>query len=243
VNYAGTAISPDSGTNWISFLSPSSGTSVTLTNVLDSHGSATDYSITFVTSEGWDIYKDESLGNPNPLNLMSDYLFKGPYDITVSNLPPGEYNLYVYAHGDQSNQVATITVDADNGGDSGATTGYGEWRNIYQANAVSNSYLSLSATVPSSGILKFSSSDYLNGFQLRRVTTGVGPINIQSISVAGGMVNINWTSDTGAGYSIEHKTSLTGGSWTEVTNVTSSGANSTVVPASGAEQEFFRVSK
>lgn len=243
--YAGTAISSDIGTQWIQLYSPeSAGSSVTLTNVNDSQGNATEYDITVMTSEGWNIYTDATLGVPNPEGLMSDYLYQGPYIVTISDLPPGDYNLYVYAHGDQSDQVATITVDAANGGDSGSTTALGEYRNIYQTEVIAegNSYVSLSATVSGSGTLSFSSSDYLNGFQLQRVVSTVGPINITGIDVSGGTTTIHWTGDAAGGYSIERKLGLPYGSWSVVTNnITSVGSNSTDVPNSGADAEFYRV--
>lgn len=243
--YAGTAISTGSGTEWIQFYSPT-GTvsSVSLTNVVDAGGNATDYDISILTSEGWNIYTDVSLGNPNPTNLMADYLYQGPYIITVSNLPPGDYNLYVYAHGDQSNQVSTITVDAANGGDTGATTGLGEYRNIYQTAVVAegNSYVSLTATVSGSGTLAFSTSDFLNGFQLQRVT--IAPIVISGITVSGGTASISWSSEPGTGYSIDGSPSLAVPSWTsKVGPITSVGSQTTDVSVSGDDVEFFRISK
>ena len=242
--YSGTAISSDTGTHW-NYITPSS--DVTIENAKDSQGNTTDYSIT-IGGGDFAIYQSltnlvSGSGEPNPQGLMAEYLHHGPYTVTVSNLPPGEYNLYVYAHGDTTNQASTVSLDLANGGASGATTDVGEFRNIYQANAESNSYVKVAGTVGGEGTFIFTTGTYLNGFQLQRVATGVGPINIQSISVIDGMVNLYWTADAGSGYSIEHASSMTGTSWSEVTNVTSVGVNDTMVPASGDAQEFFRISK
>jgi autotransporter-associated beta strand protein len=169
-NYTGTAVAPDVGTYWNSFVVPAA-PSLTLTGVRDSSNNITSASITIRRNSGsnfssWD--NSGGGGNPNPVALMRDYLFSGPYTVTVSNLPVGLYDLYVYAHGDNTGQASAVTVNAANGGAGGSTTDVGEYRNIYQTGAEGNSYLRLSGNVGAAGVFSFT-ADYLNGFQLRSV--------------------------------------------------------------------------
>lgn len=182
-NYSGTAIAPDSGTYWNSFVPPAA-SSLTLNGVRDSGGNVTTASITLTRNSGanfssWD--NSGGGGNPNPLALMRDYLFSGPYTVTVSNLPAGIYDLYVYAHGDNTGQATAVTVNAANGGVSGTTTDMGEYRNIYQAGAEENSYLRLSGFVGNSGVFSFT-ANYLNGFQLKS-ECNANPIAAQPTNV------------------------------------------------------------
>jgi pectin methylesterase-like acyl-CoA thioesterase len=167
-HYTGTAIAPDVGTYWNSFVVPAA-PSMTLTGLRDSSNNASSTSITISRNSGssfsvWD--GSGANGNPNPFGLMRDYLFSGPYTATVSNLPAGTYHLFVYAHGDNTGQASSVAVAAGNGGASGDTTDTGEYRNIYQAGALGNSYLKLLGTVSGSGVFTFTST-YLNGFQLQ----------------------------------------------------------------------------
>lgn len=165
-SYTGTAAAPGDGTIW-NAISAQSTSSFTLSNVLDSKGKSTPHDVT-ISSSGGDIksWSNSTLGNPNPSALMSDYLFGHTYTVTISELPVGNYFLYVYAHGDQANQNSTVTVAAANGGGSGTTATTGtEYRNLYTAGAESYSYLKFQPTVGAAGTLSFTSS-YLNGFQL-----------------------------------------------------------------------------
>jgi pectin methylesterase-like acyl-CoA thioesterase len=165
-SYSGTAAAPGDGTVW-NLISAQSTSSFTLANVLDSKGKTTPQDVT-ISSSGGDIrsWNNTTLGNPNPSALMSDYLFGHTYTVTVSELPAGNYFLYVYAHGDQANQNSTVTVAAANGGGSGTTATTGtEYRNLSTAGALGYSFLKFQPTVGASGTLSFTTT-YLNGFQL-----------------------------------------------------------------------------
>lgn len=179
-SYTGTAAAPDTGTFW-NAISSQSTSSFTLSNVRDSGGRTTIYDVT-ISSSGGDIrtWNDTSLGNPNPSALMSDYTWGHTYTVTLSELPAGNYFLYVYAHGDQANQNSTVTVAAANGGASGTTGATGtEYRNLSTTGAEGYSYLRFATTVGASGTLSFSAV-YLNGFQLMEypkpvITTDLPP--------------------------------------------------------------------
>jgi pectin methylesterase-like acyl-CoA thioesterase len=165
-NYSGTAAAPGSGTVWNKITSQST-PSVTLSNVLDSTGKTTTYSVT-LASDGGDIrtYSNSSLGNPTPVDLMSDYLWGHTYTATLSGLPSGNYFLYVYAHGDQASQSSTVTLNAANGGGSGTTGSSGsDYLNLTVSGAEGYSYLRFPASVGAAGTLSFTTT-YLNGFQL-----------------------------------------------------------------------------
>jgi polygalacturonase len=179
-HYAGTAIASDTGTTWNSFVVPTGVSTYTLNNVVNSQGGATTSSITFARGSSFSVYDDASAadGNPNPVALMEDYLFGGNYSVTVSNLSQGTYSLFTYAHGNASGQSSPVALNVTNGGASGSTTDYGQFRNIYQTNAAGNSYVALTGIVGASGTFGFT-VNYLNGFQLQLLTSPIviGPTN------------------------------------------------------------------
>ncbi len=83
----------------------------------------------------------------------------------------------------------------------------------------------------------------INAYVLRQ-TTASGPTvapNISSFSIAGGSATLTWDSETGVNYGVMSKSSLTGGTWTEVTNVPGAGASSMATIPAGSSQEFFRI--
>lgn len=164
--YTGTAASPDTGTVW-NGIGAQSTSSVTLSNVLDSKGKSTAYSVTLASSgSGISTFNNTTLGNPTPVALMGDYAFGNTYTVTLAGLPVGNYFLYVYAHGDQANQNSTVTVAAANGGATGTTATTGtDYRNLTVTGAQGYSYLKLQASVGATGTLVFTTT-YLNGFQL-----------------------------------------------------------------------------
>lgn len=169
-NFSGTAAAPDTGIFWNSFTSPATNT-ITLVDVKNSAGTATVVDITFTRMNGGNFssWNDAiaTNGNPNPVALMQDYIYGSPYQITISSLTPGAYALYAFAHGNVANQVSTVTLGTANGGASGTTGSSGtEWRNIHATNAPGYSYLLLIGIVGPDGVLSFTSSAYLNGFQL-----------------------------------------------------------------------------
>lgn len=167
VPYSGTAAASDTGTVW-NTISSQAGKSITMTDVMASNGSPTPYDVSVsTTGASISVYNNTTLGNPNPLNLMSDYAFGGTYTVTLSDLPAGNYQLFVYAHGDQANQGSTVTIDASNGGGSAVagTTG-DQYRNIQTTGAEGYSYLKFDPLVGPSGTLVFTVANYINGFQL-----------------------------------------------------------------------------
>ena len=165
--HASTAAAPLVGRVWNNIAAQST-SSHTLNNVIGANGTPTTCDVT-VSSSGATIkaWNETTLGNPNPSALMSDYLYGNAYTVTVTDLPPGSYQLYVYAHGDAVAQGSTVTVHADNGGGSATagTTGI-EYRNLSTAGAEGYSYLKFQPVVGASGTLVFTASAYLNGFQL-----------------------------------------------------------------------------
>lgn len=198
--YTGTAAAPDTGTVW-NLIAGQSTNTYTLNNVQSSTGTATPYDVT-IASSGTTIktYLQASLGNPDPLNLMSDYSYGNTHTVTVSSLNPGNYFLYAYAHGDQATQNSTVTLNAANGGATGTTGNTGtEYRNIQTAGAEGYSYLKLPVTVGAAGTLSFTCV-YLNGFQV--IEHPVPTITAEPASnpgaVTGGSCNLTVTA-TGDG--------------------------------------------
>jgi pectin methylesterase-like acyl-CoA thioesterase len=173
--YSGTAIAPDAGNYWNSFVTPAA-SSLTLTSVRDSANNLITSTITISRNGGanfnvWD--NSGGGGNPNPVGLMRDYLYGATHTITVSNLPAGLYHLFAYAHGDNTGQASTVTVNAANGGGSGTTSDVGEYRNIYQAGAQGSAYVKLPGTVGAAGTFIFTAGNYVNGFQLQQLSAPV----------------------------------------------------------------------
>ncbi len=170
--HSGTAAAPDSGTVWNIFPEMSE-MSHTLTDVASTTGASTpvDVAVTTTSGDGFKVYTQGSLGNPNPVGLMGDYAYGGTFSVTVSDLPEGSYQLYVYAHGDQADQGSLVTISAANGGGS-ATAGQtgSQYRNLETSGAEGYSYLRFDPVVGVDGTLEFTvgsgTSGYFNGFQL-----------------------------------------------------------------------------
>ncbi|MEY4487847.1 MAG: hypothetical protein RIQ79_355 [Verrucomicrobiota bacterium] len=169
-NYTGLAVAPGSGTTWNSFVS---GGTNALANIADSTGVATTTGVAITSSGGFSQWNNTgaSFGTPNPALLMQDYLFGNTYTVTVTSLPQGTYQLYVYAHGDVDNQTSTITLGASNGGGTKFTTtsGGNTFRDAFAAGAEGIAYVKFAPTVSATGTLQFSVGPYLNGFQLVQV--------------------------------------------------------------------------
>jgi len=166
-NYSGVGVAPDTGTVWNSLVAPTAA-SFTQNNLSDSAGNSTASAVTITRNNGQTIktWDDATAGNPNPADLMREYLYQGPYTVTLTNLAPGAYTLYVFAHGNNTGQNSTITLDAANGGAGGTTIDTGGYRDILQPGAAGSTYLALGGTVGASGIFTFTTSSHLNGFQL-----------------------------------------------------------------------------
>jgi pectin methylesterase-like acyl-CoA thioesterase len=195
-NYSGTAIAPDSGNYWNSFVTPAA-SSLTLTSVRDSANNLITSTITIARNGGANFSSFDNSGgggNPNPAGLMRDYLYGATHTITVSNLPAGLYHLFAYAHGDNTGQASTVTVNAANGGGSGTTSDVGEYRNIYQAGAQGSAYVKLPGTVGAAGTFVFTAGNYVNGFQLQQLSApGISGLTNQTV-IAGTTAVLNPTS-------------------------------------------------
>lgn len=185
--YSGPGVAPDQGDFWNAVSARNRTGTITLTDVFDSRGNPTMSDI--VVSNAADstngplyAYSTAANSNAQPPALMEDYLFRGPYAVQVTDLEPGDYELYVFAHGDQPNQSSTVSLDAANGGATGTTGSTGtEVRNIFTANAEGYAYLRLAGSVGDGATsLGFSTSGYLNGFQLVRLSTEI------AFDIAGG---------------------------------------------------------
>ena len=166
-NFSGTAVAPDSGAVWNSLIAPTAAT-FTQNNLSTSAGIATATSVTITRNNGqviktWD---DSTVGKPNPVGLMREYLYQGPYTVTLNNLAAGTYTLYVFAHGNNTGQNSTITLDVAQGGASGTTIDTGDYRDILQPGAAGTTYLALTGSVGVTGTFTFTTSSHLNGFQL-----------------------------------------------------------------------------
>jgi len=166
-NYSGTGVAPDAGTVWNSLVAPTAAT-YTQNNLSTSAGLATATSVTITRTNGqviktWD---DSTVGNPNPVDLMREYLYQGPYTVTLTNLAAGTYTLFVFAHGNNTGQNSTITLDAAQGGASGTTIDTGDYRNLLKPGAAGTTYLALTGSVGAAGTFTFTTSSHLNGFQL-----------------------------------------------------------------------------
>ena len=177
--YSGTAIASGNGTVWnqLSDVNGVVGPHV-ISSVVDAQGNEiAGCTITVSKDDGGGTrsWGNNSYGSPNPVDLMQDYLFNGPYTVTVSGLDAGEYDLYAYAHNDQAGP-STVTVAVTNGSATASTTDTGDYRDLYQTNVVAegNSYLRLEGSVSSQGgSFTFQVNPYLEGFQLQSARTKV----------------------------------------------------------------------
>jgi pectin methylesterase-like acyl-CoA thioesterase len=169
-NYTGLAVAPGGGTIWNSFIS---GGTNTLANIADSTGAATPTSVAITSSGGFSQWTNTAAGTgtPTPTLLMQDYLYGYTYTVTVGSLPAGNYQLYVYAHGDADSQTSTITLGASNGGGTKFTTtsGGNTFRDTTATGAEGIAYVKFAPTVSATGSLQFNVGPYLNGFQLVQV--------------------------------------------------------------------------
>lgn len=165
--YSGRGAAPDSGTFWNIFNAQATNQQ-TITNATAADGTPSGLNIT-LTADGNDMraWSDSSLGNPTPSGLMDDYFYGNTYTVTISKLPAGDYELYVYAHGDQADQNSTVTIHPKNGGASATLGSTGtQYRNINTSSAEGYAYLKFKPVVGTDGTLTFSAARYLNAFQL-----------------------------------------------------------------------------
>lgn len=162
----------DTGTVWNGLDVTQNGTGyITIADVDDSGGNSTGVGISLDRDNGgtMKVFNSTSGGNPNPSDLMSDYAYWGGWTIALSGLATGDYDVYMFGHGNTAGGTSTWTLDASNGGGSASTTDTGDFRDIFQTNAEGNSFVVLSATVGVSGTLTVTGGDSLNGFQIIKV--------------------------------------------------------------------------
>lgn len=177
-NYSGLGIaSDDAGITWNGLNIGSGQTSVTIAagSVKDSLGNTLPgVSVNIASSNGTSaINRYSSTTGPvaNPEKLMQDYTYSGIYDVTVSGLTAGTYKFWFFGHGNVDSQTGTVTVDATNGGGNGSTANSSLGRDLINGgDGVSYVYLD-GLTVDSGGTFKFEVGNFLNGFQLQRVTS------------------------------------------------------------------------
>ena len=173
-NYTGVGVAPDSGTNWVA-IKVGYGTTVPIVtnNIQDSLGVVfPGVSVTFSnhTAGGaqytWNDASTTGAVPPNPVNLMRTYTFFATYDVVVSGLAPGKYELWYAGHGNAANQQGTATINANNGGGTFKTANSALGRDLI-VGGLGIAYTNFTGLIVSNnGVLRFT-ADYLNMFQVR----------------------------------------------------------------------------
>ena len=104
----------------IPYQSVTAASPLTVNSLLDSSGATTNVNLAIspIASSGTYLNRYNDNGNnsglvPNPLTLMEGYIFRG-FSATLSNVPQGGYNMYVYAVGNNANQGGTLTLSTPN---------------------------------------------------------------------------------------------------------------------------------
>lgn len=194
--YTGVGAAPDAGTFW-NGVSIDSGTTtlISISDALDSAGASTGVGLTMTRNdtEAFRIYSDGSSGNPTPGDLMQEYTYWDGYEVTLTGLAAGTYNLYMYGHGNAEGQSTTFTLNPANGGDSASTSSYDatDFRNTTVAGE-GYTWVKLTGTVDGSGILAVGgnqnddpdiSFSFLNGFQVEAIPE---PATIGLVGLFGG---------------------------------------------------------
>lgn len=187
--YSGTSVAPDTGTVWNGAAISTSESLLTLTDVSDSEGNVLTSDITLSKALGtFNVWDNDSAGNPNPTDLMKEYLYTDATTVTITDLQPGVYDLYASGAGDWDYQTGGFVIAAANGGASAAApdmSGTTDWRDLYRTGAEGTSYQKLTGTVGVDGVFTFSTTadGYLNGFQLQAVPE---PATLGLIAAFGG---------------------------------------------------------
>ncbi len=168
------------------------------------------------------------------------------------------YDVYVYFTWTW-NTSAAVTYTLTNGTSSAANSlelvrqpstasAYEDFVQATPTNTSGNYVVFSNVTASAAGVIAIRAQSGDGGFNaIQLVETPGGPAfapTINSISIAGGSVTINWNSDVIGTYRIERKTSLTSPTWNPVAGATglSGGAgNNTSFSVSGDPAEFFRV--
>lgn len=184
--YAGVGVAPDAGTVWNSLIPADGPGGVTIADVSDSLGNtlASDITITAV-GDDFNVWSNNSAGNPTPVALMEEYTYTGTYTVSITDLAPGSYRLFVMGQGDNDWQSGGFVISGANGGASVAPadlSGDPDFRNLTRPDALGKTYHVLDGVVDGSGVFEFSTTTegYLNGFQISQIPE-------PSIAVLGGL--------------------------------------------------------
>ena len=158
---------------------------LTVSSLVDSEGNTTNIDMSIAPTSATNPlkrYNDNGSNSgltPNPLQLMEGYIYQG-FNLTLTNVPQGGYNMYIYAVGNNANQGGTLTVSTPEGYSTSGTTLANDvnFRNIADTGnpdftGTDNSgetYVILPVTVGASDQISLT-GPYLNGFQLVSTTT------------------------------------------------------------------------
>jgi hypothetical protein len=162
------------------------GATVTASLLVDSSGTATTVDMVVAppsSTSSLHRYNDNGTNagslTPSPLQLMEGYIFDG-FNVTLTNVPQGSYNMYVYGVGNAGGQGGTLTVTTPEGVSESGTTLANDvnFRSITDTGnpdytGTDNSgetYVILPVTIGASDQLSLT-GPYLNGFQLVSTTT------------------------------------------------------------------------
>lgn len=154
-----------------------------VSSLVDSQGNTTNINMSIApTSTTLNRYNDNGSNSgltPNPMALMEGYIFDG-FNMTLTNVPQGGYNMYIYAVGNNANQGGTLTLSTPEGYSTTGTTLASDvnFRNINDTgnpdftgtNNSGQTYVILPVTVGASDQISLT-GPYLNGFQLVSTTT------------------------------------------------------------------------
>ena len=158
---------------------------LTVNSLVDSAGNATNVNMSIMPTSSTGTlnrYNDNGSNSglvPSPMQLMEGYIFDG-FNLTLTNVPQGGYNMYIYAVGNNANQGGTLTLSTPEGYSTTGTTLANDvnFRNIADTGnpdftGTDNSgetYVILPVTVGASDQISLT-GPYLNGFQLVSTTT------------------------------------------------------------------------
>ena len=192
-----------------------------------------------------------------PLNQGFWISNDGDHTVELTGLEPSAtYDIYVYCTWNWtedsvaysitkgSGQVTNLTLHPSKASATG-TTDYSIY--VDGSDGTSGNYVVFSNLTPdASGVIDILAQSTQGGFSgLQVVRNGFpGPTAqpvITGISVSGSDVTLSWTDEGVGTYTIQRKTGLTAGSWTDVQGGLPAGTGSTTVTTTGASQEFYQI--
>jgi len=100
--------------------------------------------------------------------MMNGYLYSGS-SFSLSGIPSGTYDVYLYGHGDQNSQKTVFSVK---GAEKGTSTDASKWNSVSWNEG--GQYVKYSNVDLSSGSLTVGVNGYVNGLQLVPVASGGG---------------------------------------------------------------------